>query len=64
MKPVMPAGDVDAALAILLAADFVDETSACVGAEVYGCEARIEPGASYDDDVPVCCDCYGDGRQT
>lgn len=58
----MPAGDVDAVLAILLAADFEDESRPCISHEVNGCDARIQPGESCDDDVPVCADCYGEGR--
>jgi hypothetical protein len=41
-----------------------DESRACIGVEVKGCEARIQPGESADDDVPVCRDCYGEGRQS
>ena len=38
-----------------------DESSPCISHEVNGCEARIQPGESADEDVPVCRDCYGDG---
>jgi hypothetical protein len=44
--------------------DEVDESSACIGAEVNGCDVRVSPGSSCDEDVPCCAGCYGSGRQS